>query len=147
MPQDNRVNTTTFFCNFQQFILGVFISKVCAGTRKSKSTWRWMENSIDWFFFSDQNSLWLPFHVWFEIALGLNQKSGFLYAGWESTSKEKNSYCLAVCSFSRVGALFGPFLSGLPSSPIAQVTWIPTSVLCCFADPGRDLLRVAGVVC
>lgn len=105
IPQDNRMNTTTFFLHFQQFLLGVFMSEVCAVTRKSKSTWTWMENATDcffWvFFFSDQNSLWLAFHVWFEIALKLNQKSGFSYAGWENKSREKNSCCL-VCSFAEL---------------------------------------------
>lgn len=120
MPQDNRVNNTIFLQLSAIHFGFFFISKVDAVTRKSKSTWTWMGNSID-FFFSDQNLLWLAFHVWFEIALGLNQKSEFSYAGWENTSREKNSCCLTVCSFSRIGDLFGPFLSVVcPAAPFTS---------------------------
>lgn len=106
IPQDNRMNTTTFFLHFQQFLFGCFyVRSLCCNQEvkinlnmNGKCHWLFL---LGFFFFSDQNSLWLAFHVWFEIALKLNQKSGFSYAGWENKSREKNSCCL-VCSFAEL---------------------------------------------
>lgn len=138
------MNTTTFFffCNFLEFIFGVFISKVCAVTRKSKSTWTWMENAIDIFFLRPELTVISFSHlIWNcprpEAKIGV-------FVCWMREYKQGEKQLLLSCvliqqSWSLIWTFF-PF--GLPSSLIAQVTWIPTSVLCCFADPDRDLLRV-----
>lgn len=126
-----------FLCNFQQFIFGVSVSKVSAVTRNSESTWTRMEKCYRlFFFFSDQDSPWLAFHVWF--ALGLNQKSGFSFARWENRSKEKNGCCLAVCLFSTVGAMSYYNLSSLWFTQLTHSTsnrnpHFCAVILCCVA--------------